>query len=279
MEQLLSKPILQQQDPRDSKKIRGSWQSGLLRIEGVSKSFAGAAVLKDVSLAAPSGRITGIIGPNGAGKSTLLNIVGGLLQPDAGRVLLGETDLVGLAPYERARLGLVRTFQLSRELGELTVLENLLLARPNQTGESIRNVFLKMRRIWREERAAARHAKELLEKVGLWRLADAPARALSGGQKKLLELSRALMLAPKIILLDEPAAGVSPPLRIEIANVIATLRDEGLTLVIVEHDMDMVARLCDQVYVVSEGMNLTAGSFKEVVSDQRVIRAYLGGVA
>jgi ABC-type branched-subunit amino acid transport system ATPase component len=253
--------------------------SARLRVAGIRKSLGGAEILKGITLEAKAARITGLIGPNGAGKSTILNVVGGLLDPDEGQILLGEKDLTSLPVRKRALLGMVRTFQLSRELGELTVLENLLVARPHQTGERAINAFLRRWRIRKEERASAQKARQLLRKVGLWDLADAPARTLSGGQKKLLELSRALMLDPKIILLDEPVAGVSPPLRLEISALISDLRDEGRTLVIVEHDMDVVARLCDFVYVISEGVNLTQGKFKDVVADDRVIRAYLGGVA
>lgn len=251
----------------------------MLRVENVGKSFGALAVLRGIDLEAAAGRITGIIGPNGAGKSTLLNVVGGLFLHDAGRILLDGTDLTTLKAHVRARLGLVRTFQISRELGELTVLENLMLARQAQTGESVLNALLRRPTVRKEERAAVATAKRLLDNVGLWRLADASARALSGGQKKLLELSRALMLDPKIILLDEPAAGVSPPMRLEISKVIRSLCQEGMTFVIVEHDMDMVASLCDQVYVMAEGKNLTSGTFGEVVADDRVVRAYLGGVA
>ena len=250
-----------------------------LQIVNIKKSLGDALILKGVSLEAAAGRITGIIGPNGAGKSTLLNIVGGLLKPDDGQILSGGRDLTVLAMRQRARLGIVRTFQLPRELGELTVLENLLVAPLDQSGERVINAFLGRRRFRREERASAARARQLLLRVGLWKLADAPARTLSGGQKKLLELSRALMLDPDIILLDEPAAGVSPPLRAEISQLIKDLRDEGKTLLIVEHDMDVVARLCDHVYVLAEGANLTNGRFADVVADERVIRAYLGGVA
>lgn len=251
----------------------------MLRIEDVRKSFGGIGVLRGVSIEAPAGQITGVIGPNGAGKSTLLNAIGGLFRPDAGKIVLADRDITKLAPFERARLGLVRTFQISRELGELTVLENLLLARPNQRGEAILGAFFSWRSVRSEERCAAERARAILSTVGLWRLADAPARSLSGGQKKLLELCRALMLDPEIILLDEPAAGVSPPMRAEITSVIRALCKDGLTFVIVEHDMDMIASLCDRVYVIAEGANLTSGSFREVVSDKRVVRAYLGGVA
>jgi ABC-type branched-subunit amino acid transport system ATPase component len=151
------------------------------------------------------------------------------LRPNEGHVLLSDHDVTPLPPHVRARLGLVRTFQISRELGELTVLENLLLACPHQTGESVIKAFIQRGTVKREERTAALRARQLLQKVGLWHLADERARALSGGQKKLLELSRALMLEPKLILLDEPAAGVSPPMRVQISQVIRGLCDEGLT--------------------------------------------------
>jgi ABC-type branched-subunit amino acid transport system ATPase component len=251
----------------------------MLACSGVSKRFGGLLALGDVHVDAPARQITGIIGPNGAGKSTLLHVIGGLLRPTAGTVTLDGVDITRLPPHERARLGLVRTFQISRELGEMTVLENLLLARPHQTGESIWKAFLRFGQVRREERAAAARAKGLLEQVGLWRLADHPARALSGGQKKLLELCRALMLDPKIILLDEPAAGVSPPMRAEISGVIKSLCQEGIAFVVVEHDMDMVSSLCNRVYVMAEGANLASGTFHEVISDKRVVQAYLGDAA
>src|SRR3984893_19163909 len=199
----------------------------MLRVTGVSKSFGVLRVLREVELDAATGGITGIIGPNGAGKSTLLHVIGGLIKPHAAQVVLEGVDITSVAPHQRALRGLVRTFQIARELGELTVLENLLFARPNQTGESVWKAFAFPRRVRREERAAADRAYAILERVGLWRLADHPARGLSGGQKKLLELCRALMLEPKVVLLDEPAAGVGPPMRAEISRVIRTLCDEG----------------------------------------------------
>ena len=250
----------------------------MLHASGLVKSFGGFQALAGCSLEIARQSITGIIGPNGAGKSTLFNVLGGLMLPEAGDVMFEGRSILSLRPDERARIGVVRTFQISRELGELTVLENLLFARPNQTGESVWKAFAFPRRVRREERAAADRAHAILERVGLWRLADQAARALSGGQKKLLELCRALMLDPKVVLLDEPAAGVSPPMRAEISRVIRTLCDEGITFVIVEHDMDMVASICDRVYVFAEGSNLTCGSFKEIASDRRVVDAYLGGL-
>ena len=254
-------------------------ESARLRVIDVRKSLGGTQILNGITLDAEVKRVTGVIGPNGAGKSTLLNVIAGLLKPDKGQILLGTSDMTLLPVRKRAGLGMVRTFQLSRELGELTVLENLLVAPLNQIGERAINAFFQRKKVRTQERFLAEHARQHLQRVGLWKLADAPARTLSGGQKRLLELSRALMLDPKIILLDEPAAGVSPPMRLEISNVIRDLRAEGKTLVVVEHDMDFVAKLCDYVYVLAEGTNLTGGSFNDVVSDERVIRAYLGGVA
>lgn len=250
----------------------------MLSVTGVTKAFGGIAALSDAAFNADSRCITGIIGPNGAGKSTLLYVVGGLITPDSGRVLLNGEDITSLPPYQRAHAGLVRTFQISRELSELTVLENLLFARPNQSGESIWKNFFLPGKVRQEECEAIERACAILERVGLRNLADNPARALSGGQKKLLELCRAMMLDPKIILLDEPGAGVSPPMRVQISDVIKSLRDEGVTFVIIEHDMDMIARLCDRVYVFAEGKNLTDGSFSEIIADERVIDAYLGGM-
>ena len=250
----------------------------LLSVTGVTKAFGGVAALREAQFDAETRRITGIIGPNGAGKSTLLYVVGGLVSPDAGRVILDGEDITTLAPCKRAQRGLIRTFQISRELSELTVLENLLFARMDQSGETIWKNFLMHGRVEAEEEAAIQHACEVLDRVGLRHLADNPARALSGGQRKLLELCRALMVDPKIILLDEPGAGVSPVMRVQISDVIKSLRDEGVTFVIIEHDMDMIARLCDRVYVFAEGKNLTDGSFSDIVADKRVIDAYLGGI-
>lgn len=249
----------------------------MLESIGVFKTFGGIHALEDVSLNVPRGSITGIVGPNGAGKSTLFNILSGLMPPDCGKVWFRGEQVTGQPPHVLALRGLVRTFQISRELGELTVLENLLLARPSQSGERIWSSLVSRRRIHEEEASGVREAKELLERVNLWRLANAPARTLSGGQKKLLELCRALMLRPKAILLDEPAAGVNPVLIAGLCTFISRLRDEGVTFAIVEHNMDLVAQLCDPVYVLAEGRILTTGTFASVIADQRVMEAYLGG--
>lgn len=249
----------------------------MLEADEVFKTFGGVHALDGVSLSVPQGSITGIVGPNGAGKSTLFNIFSGLMPPDRGEVRLRGEVVTGRPPQALAHMGLVRTFQISRELGELTVLENLALARPAQLGESVWRSLISRGRIRIEEASALQEARDLLERVNLWRHADAPARTLSGGQKKLLELCRALMLHPTAILLDEPAAGVNPVLIAELCAFISRLRGEGVTFAIVEHNMDLVAELCDPVHVLAEGRMLTSGSFASVVADQRVMRAYLGG--
>ena len=188
-------------------------------------------------------------------------------------------SILGLRADERARIGLVRTFQISRELGELTVLENMLLAAPHQYGEALWRCFLMPSRVRDQERAAVAKARARLEQVNLWNLADEQAKNLSGGQKKLLEISRALMLEPKIILLDEPTAGVSPVMTQALAGTILELRSQGLTFAIIEHDMDVIAQLCAPIYVLAEGRTLTCGSFREVSSNAEVMSAYLGKAA
>src|SRR5438477_1890256 len=233
----------------------------MLQASGLVKSFGGFQALAGCSLEIARQSITGIIGPNGAGKSTLFNVLGGVLAPESGDVVFEGRSILGLRADERARIGLVRTFQISRELGELTVLENMLLASPQQSGEALWSCFFAPRRVRAEERAAIGKAAGLLEQVGLRSLADEPAKNLSGGQKKLLEISRALMLEPKIILLDEPTAGVSPLMTEALGRTILGLRNARLTFAIVEHDMDVIAQLCAPTYVLAEGRTLTCGSF------------------
>jgi len=251
----------------------------MLSANNVSKSFGGFQALSGCSIEIGAQSITGIIGPNGAGKSTLFNIVGGLLPPDAGTITLEGRNIVDLRPDEMAQAGLIRTFQISRELGQLTVLENLLLASPGMSGDSVWRCFCSPSRVRVEQRHAIAKARALLEQVNLWQLANAPAKNLSGGQKKLLEISRALMLDPKIILLDEPTAGVSPQMAKVLGETIIKLRGQGLTFAIIEHDMDVIAELCNPIYVLAEGRTLTSGTFKEVVSNRDVMHAYLGKVA
>ena len=251
----------------------------MLTVKDVAKSFGGFRALNGCGLEVRPGTITGIIGPNGAGKSTLFNIIGGLFPPDHGTVEFEGRSIAGVRPDKLAGLGLVRTFQISRELGELTVLENMLLAGQGQSGEQAWANFLRWGRVREEEARTLAKARALLERVDLWHLANDPARNLSGGQKKLLEISRALMLDPKLILLDEPTAGVSPLMSQALTKAISTLRDDGITFAIIEHDMDMIAEICNPIYVLAEGRTLTSGSFAEVTANEDVMKAYLGKVA
>ncbi|GHU29437.1 ABC transporter ATP-binding protein [Betaproteobacteria bacterium] len=250
----------------------------ILHAQSLNKHFGGLAAVRDCSVILQRGVVTGLIGPNGAGKSTLLNLLSGHLTSDSGRIVFDGIDVTGVAPHRLAHLGMVRTFQISRELGALTVFENLLVAAPGHPGEVLWNLLLRPAAVRRAEGAAREQACAWLKRVGLWRLADSPANALSGGQKKLLEVVRALMLSPRLILLDEPAAGVAPPLVDDLCELIRELRTEGISFAIVEHDMDLIERLCDRVHVLSEGTPLIAGTFAEVIADTRVADAYLGGV-
>jgi len=251
----------------------------MLAATNVVKSFGGFQALSGCSLEIGTGSVTGIIGPNGAGKSTLFSVLAGAIAPDSGEVRFGGASIGGMRPDLRARSGLVRTFQISRELGGLTVLENMLLASQHQSGDAVWRCFASPARVRSEQASAIAKARPLLEQVDLWQLANEPARNLSGGQKKLLEISRALMLEPKIILLDEPTAGVSPLMTQALGEVIVKLRDQGLTFAIIEHDMDVIAELCDPIYVLAEGRTLTKGTFREVTSNREVMRAYLGKLA
>ncbi|AHG65563.1 ABC transporter ATP-binding protein [Advenella mimigardefordensis DPN7] len=255
---------------------RGTQDPTGLYARDIRLSYGGLQVLNGISLDIERGQVTGIVGPNGAGKSSLFNVLAGSAEPDHGSVWLGQRDITRLPVHERARAGIARTFQLARELDSLTVLENLLLAWPDQGSDALWRTFLQRDSIRKTQEQAVEHALALLERTRLTRLADSPAGGLSGGQKKLLELCRALMLDAPIILLDEPAAGVNPALMNELAGFISDLRGEGKTFAVVEHNMDLIAALCDTVYVLADGAVLTQGTFAEVVVDSRVQDAYLG---
>ncbi len=250
----------------------------MLRLEHLRKSFGGFEAVKDCTLSIEPREIVGLIGPNGAGKTTVFDLVTGVRRVDGGRVILGDRDITGLPVDRVATSGLVRTFQVPRLFHELSVIENLLVAAPGQHGERFWNVWLRPRRIGREEREVEAAAWRQLEFLGLEASADRPAAQLSGGQQKLLELGRALMARPSIVLLDEPVAGVSPRLMDEIADRIRRLREGGLTLLVVEHRMEFVMALCDRVYVMAEGRVIAQGTPKEVQRDQTVLDAYLGVV-
>ncbi|MEM7442249.1 MAG: ABC transporter ATP-binding protein [Pseudomonadota bacterium] len=250
----------------------------LLQANGISKHFGGVAALRGASLSVLPGTITGLIGPNGAGKTTLFNILSGTLQPDEGQVAFDGVDISGWPAERISRAGLTRTFQIARGFPSLTVLESLILYAPDQAGDDILTALFNPGRCRAQDRRIAERAAEVAAKLRLTAVLDNRTDALSGGQKKLLEIGRALMAEPKLILLDEPVAGVNPTLSREIAEILAGLRDEGYTFLVVEHDMDTVARLCDPVVVMAEGTDLASGSFSEVTADRTVQDAYLGHV-
>jgi branched-chain amino acid transport system ATP-binding protein len=251
----------------------------MLELIGVSRRFGGARAVDGVSLRVAAGRITGLIGPNGAGKTTLFNVIAGSLRPSDGRIVLEGSDIGSAPAHARLAAGLGRTFQIPRPFGAMTVLENVLLAAQRQHGESPFANWLFPGSVARQERANVERAREILAFLALERLSSAPAATLSGGQRKLLELARVLMAEPRIILLDEPAAGVNPTLLETIIDRIAALHARGLTFLIVEHNLDLIARLCSEVHVMAGGKLLLSGTPDEVTRDTRVVEAYLGGVA
>lgn len=251
-----------------------------LRAEGLRKHYGGIAAVDGVSLRLDRGEIVAVIGPNGAGKSTLFDLLSGVARPDAGQVMIDGRDAAGLPPHRIARLGLTRTFQVSRELGRLTALENLMLAAPDSTGESLRDLFLRPGRVRRAQHAAVAAARAVLAEVGLVGREDSLAQELSGGQRKLLELGRALMTGAPLVLLDEVGAGVAPALRRALCDVVARLRERHHRgFLLVEHDMGVVGRLADRVVVMANGRILAEGSYDEIRRDPRVVEAYLGAAA
>jgi branched-chain amino acid transport system ATP-binding protein len=251
----------------------------LLELANVTRSFAGARVVDGVSLTVETGSITGLIGPNGAGKTTLFNLIAGALRPDSGHIALEGKRIEHEPAHRRLARGLGRTFQIPRPFPAMTVLENVLVAAPGQRGERVFANWIAPAAVAREERRNAEQAREIVEFVNLGALAGARAATLSGGQRKLLELARVLMASPRLILLDEPAAGVNPTL---LGTIVARLRElnaRGMTFLIVEHNMDLIARLCRPVHVMAAGRLLASGPAESVMGDPRVIDAYLGGVA
>jgi len=244
----------------------------------ICKSFGGIRAVDDCSLSLERGQILGLIGPNGAGKTTLFNILAGFMRPDSGRIELNGEEVTGQPPHELFRRGLVRTFQIAHELARMTVLENLMVVPSGQSGESLLTAWFRPGRVANQERVLRHRAEEVLRRLKLSDLRFELAGNLSGGQKKLLELGRAMMSDAKVVLLDEIGAGVSRGLMAELAVYIETLnRDEGYTFCIIEHDMDLIARLCDPVVVMAEGRILTRGSMAEIRADATVLDAYFGG--
>ena len=250
-----------------------------LAVRAVSKHFGGFRALDGVTLDVPAGGLVGVIGPNGAGKSTLFAVVSGFQPADSGDVAFGGRPLAGLDPAARARAGMVRTFQVPREYARLSVRDNLMAAAPDQTGESLVGLLTRPGRVRAEERAIRARAEETMAFLKLTAVADLPAGKLSGGQKKLVELGRALMVAPRLILLDEPFAGVNPVLIGEISERIRELNGRGIGFLVIEHDLEALTRLVPTLYVMDRGCVLTSGAPRDVLKDAAVREAYLGGAA
>jgi branched-chain amino acid transport system ATP-binding protein len=248
----------------------------LLEIAKLSKNFGGVQALSEVSFTVPAGEITGLIGPNGAGKTTCFNLINGLLPPSAGGILLSGRDLGNLSPYARARLGMARTFQNIQLFGGMTVLENVLTGRHLRQEVGVLSALLPLPRVRRARSENRKKALEVLELVGLAHRADFPAEALAYGDQRRLEIARALAQEPILLLLDEPAAGLNPRETEDLMALLARLRDLGITLLVIEHDMTLVMGLCDRVVVLDYGEVIAAGPPAEIRRDSRVIEAYLG---
>ncbi len=248
----------------------------LLQVSRVTKRFQGFTAVDEISFELPRGVIGGLIGPNGAGKTTLFNTMAGLLSPDAGEVLLDTVPIQNRPPHRIFAEGLARTFQIPRPFPEMSVLENVMLAPLGQSGERFWNNWLRPGAVAREERETRKQAEDIIDFCGLTRVSRDQASTLSGGQLKLLELARVLMTSPKVILLDEPAAGVNPTLLIALVDRIKALNAQGYTFLIIEHNMDLVMTVCDPVLVMAQGRLLYEGDAAGARRDPAVLDAYLG---
>ncbi|SEQ36910.1 ABC transporter ATP-binding protein [Natrinema salaciae] len=256
-----------------------STDSSILEIRELEKHFGGITAVDGASFAVERGTITGLIGPNGAGKSTTFNCITGVHTPDAGSVVFDGDEITGREPHQIANRGLVRTFQIAREFPEMTVLENMMLAPKAQLGESLwRSVMPIARREVVEQEAVTRdRAWEMLEFFEIDHLAHEYAGNLSGGQRKLLDLARALLTEPEMLLLDEPMAGVNPSLEKKLLEHVHELQEQGYTFLLVEHDMDVIMNHCEHVIVMHQGSVLAEGTAEDIKADEAVVEAYLGG--
>jgi ABC-type branched-subunit amino acid transport system ATPase component len=251
--------------------------SDMLVVNDLARAFGGVRAVDGVSFSVPAGSMAGLIGPNGAGKSTVLGMIAGAIRPDRGEILLEGQGIAGSSPVSVARRGVIRTFQTASVFARMTVLENVLLGVPPWHGERLRSAFAG-RSAWRREEAAqVEQARELLGRLDLSAHADAYAGELSGGQKRLVEIGRAMMAQPRLLLLDEPMAGVSRTLAAPIEALIGELRDGGMTVVLVEHELGIVERLCSPVIVLAQGRVLMQGEMAQLRADPEVRRAYLVG--
>lgn len=249
----------------------------MIRVENVSKHFGGLKAVDQATLSIEKGSITGLIGPNGAGKTTLFNLIAGLYKPTFGKIYLDGEDITGLEPHQLFHKGLLRTFQIAQPFPSLTVFENLMMVPAGQIGETLINVWLKRRQIKKQEKELQEKAEGVIEFLKITHLRNEKAANLSGGQKKLLELARCMMVDAKVVLLDEVGAGVNRTLLRQIGDVILQLNEErGYTFCLIEHDIDFISRLCNPVIVLTNGSYLTQGTPEEVKNNEQVINAYLG---
>ena len=249
----------------------------MIKVENLHRHFGGFRAVDGASLEIREGSITGLVGPNGAGKTTLFNVIAGVLPPTSGRVTMAGDDITGMAPHKLFHKGLLRTFQIAHEFSSMTVRENLMMVPGGQSGETLWNTWFGRKRIANEERALQAKADEVLEFLTVDHLRDEKAGNLSGGQKKLLELGRTMMVDARIVFLDEVGAGVNRTLLNTIGDAIIRLNKErGYTFCMIEHDMEFIGRLCDPVIVMAEGKVLAEGTIDEIKANEQVIEAYLG---
>ena len=249
----------------------------ILQINNISKYFGGLAAVSNCTLNIKKGSITGVIGPNGSGKTTLFNLIAGNLKPNSGQVMFNNEEITSIPSYELFSKGLLRTFQIAHEFTNLTVLENLMMVPGNQSGEKLMTALLKPKLVKREEEIVKQKAYEVIDFLNLKHLSNELAGNLSGGQKKLLELGRTMMVDAKIVLLDEVGAGVNRTLLKDIGTAIQRLnKEKGYTFCMIEHDMDFIKRMCDPVIVMAEGSVLFEGTPEEVMKNEKVIESYLG---
>ena len=249
----------------------------MITVENLHRHFGGFRAVDGSSIEIGEGSITGLIGPNGAGKTTLFNVIAGVLSPTSGTVTMGGEDITGMPPHELFHKGLLRTFQIAHEFSSMSVLENLMMVPGGQTGETLWNTWFGRKRIADEERALTAKACEVLEFLTIDHLKDEKAGHLSGGQKKLLELGRTMMVDAKIVFLDEVGAGVNRTLLNTIGDAILRLNKErGYTFCMIEHDMEFIGKLCNPIIVMAEGKVLTKGTIDEIKANEQVIEAYLG---